>query len=114
MKIQGTHIRTCLLINIGFLLLAVYCKKDKDDGKDVDVAQKGMKQNADKCDANEECQSTNCHKGNCAPLKCRNDKTCIKAGLKDHYCRRRTIFKVFASECVTKRGITLISNSNLQ
>ena len=99
MKIQA-NILAIFFISVIFFGV-VYGKVDDD------VSKKGMKQNADKCDANEECQSGNCRKGNCAPLLCRNDKACIKAGLKDHYCRRRGP-KIFESECVTKRGIYLV------
>ena len=64
------------------------------------------KQNMEVCNANEECSSRSCVKGRCKPLKCRNDKTCIKAGLRDHYCRRRGL-RIVATECVPKRGIFL-------
>lgn len=62
------------------------------------------KLNFEACTSNQECRSRNCRRGKCAPLSCRNDKACIQAGLFDHYCRRRTIFKIFSSECVPKRG----------
>ncbi|RNA43959.1 hypothetical protein BpHYR1_031261 [Brachionus plicatilis] len=62
------------------------------------------KMNYESCKANEECRSRNCVKGKCAPLKCRNDKTCLEAGLFDHYCRRRGFFRIFRAECVPKRG----------
>ena len=42
-----------------------------------------------------------------APKKCRNDITCIRAGLEDHYCRRIGP-NIFESECVLKRGIYLV------
>ena len=38
-----------------------------------------------------------------APVKCRNDKKCIKSGLANHYCRKRGP-KILESECVPKRG----------
>ena len=71
----------------------------------------GSKRNYESCRKNEECASKSCASSKCAPLKCRNDKACLKAGLSDHYCRRRTIFKIFKSECVPKRGL-ILKNQN--
>jgi len=65
---------------------------------------KNGKRNYDKCETDEDCASKSCVKSKCQPKKCRNDKACLKAGLSDHYCRKRTIFKIFKSECVPKRG----------
>ncbi len=62
-----------------------------------------LKRNYAQCSRNEECLSKSCREKVCQPLRCRNDKTCLRAGLADHYCRRRRL-KIFASECVPKRG----------
>lgn len=62
-----------------------------------------QKVNYSSCTKNEECASKNCEGSQCRPMKCRNDKACLQAGLFDHYCRRRGP-KIFASECVPKRG----------
>lgn len=55
------------------------------------------------CQTNRDCRSNKCQNGRCAQVTCRNDKACLKAGLFDHYCRRRGP-KIFRSECVAKRG----------
>lgn len=67
----------------------------------INTNAQGMNYQA--CARNEDCLSKNCSGSRCAPLRCRNDKACLKAGLFDHYCRRRGP-KIFASECVPKRG----------
>ena len=72
----------------------------------IDCKDQENKRNYENCDTNEECASKSCVKSKCQPKKCRNDKACLKVGLSDHYCRKRTIFKIFDSECVPKRGFT--------
>jgi hypothetical protein len=62
-----------------------------------------LKRNNEQCSRNEECLSKSCREKVCQPMRCRNDKTCLRAGLADHYCKRRRL-KVFASECTPKRG----------
>jgi hypothetical protein len=61
------------------------------------------KRNLEQCSRSAECASRNCKRNRCAPLRCRNDRACLRAGLFDHYCRRRGP-KVFSSECIPKRG----------
>ena len=96
----------CLVTNY-----QINCKKSKDKsekGRDIDEPSgNGNKRNYEQCESNEECASKSCEKSKCGPKKCRNDKACLKAGLSDHFCRKRTIFKIFDSECVPKRGVCL-------
>ena len=49
------------------------------------------------CKTNEECGSKSCVKNKCLPKTCRNDLDCIRAGLRDTFCKRRGIH-IFASE----------------
>ena len=70
----------------------------------IDCKDNDNKKNYEDCESDDECASKSCVKSKCQPKKCRNDKACLKVGLSDHYCRKRTIFKIFDSECVPKRG----------
>lgn len=62
------------------------------------------------CQTNQDCRSGYCRGGRCGTATCRNDKACLKAGLYDHYCRRRGP-KIFRSECVPKRGFKTLLKS---
>lgn len=71
----------------------------------ININSQGFKPNYQMCSHNLECASRNCKQNICLPLRCRRDKECLLAGLSDHYCKRTGYFlKLFASECVPKRG----------
>ena len=55
------------------------------------------KKNYESCSRNDECDSKYCRKSVCTQRKCRSDKTCLNAGLSDHYCKKRGL-KIFSSE----------------
>ncbi len=75
------------LLSVFLLLVLVICSE---------LANCSQK-NYESCSKNDDCASKYCKKSVCQQRKCRNDKACIKAGLTDHYCRRRRI-KIFSSE----------------
>ena len=56
------------------------------------------------CTKDADCVTKSCNNSKCGPKKCDNDKTCIDAGLTDHFCRDINP-KIFNSECEQKRGL---------
>ncbi|CAF1039245.1 unnamed protein product [Brachionus calyciflorus] len=71
----------------------------------VSHRESGLRRLRDSCESSEECQSGRCFKNECAPVKCRSNNDCLLKAGDDQYCRDRGLMKkIFASECVPKKG----------